>query len=170
MDEPGSWRPLTDYAEYSVSDQGEIRRRNRILKPNRNTNGYHYICLSKNGKTQTFSISRLVALTWLPPVEGKPTVDHINRIRTDNRVANLRWASMAEQSLNRDYPLGAVGHRHICRQGKWWKVQIRRDHTFVYTKTFCSLEAAIEARDNFISSYNGSPETPAVAVAPPPSP
>lgn len=43
---------------------------------------------------------RLVAETFIQNPEGKPTVDHINRARTDNRVQNLRWATRKEQADN----------------------------------------------------------------------
>jgi len=147
------WRELTDYPEYSVSNLGAIRRRNRILKQSLNDSGYYKICLSKNGQAKTFSVARLTALMWLPPVEGKLTVDHINRIRTDNRLENIRWANGSEQCLNRICPLGAVGERHICKQGKWFKVQVKRENRMIYSKTFCTLDAAKEARDSFLQSF-----------------
>jgi hypothetical protein len=40
-------------------------------------------------------------MAFIPNTENKPTVDHINRIRTDNRIENLRWATLMEQSTNR---------------------------------------------------------------------
>lgn len=46
-------------------------------------------------------IHRLVAENFIPNPDNKPTVDHINRIRDDNRVCNLRWATTAEQRNNR---------------------------------------------------------------------
>lgn len=46
------------------------------------------------------SVHRLVAETFIINYENKPTVDHINRVRDDNRASNLRWASMKEQSEN----------------------------------------------------------------------
>ena len=43
------------------------------------------------------SVHRMVATTFIPNPENKPTVDHINTIRTDNRVENLRWFTQSEQ-------------------------------------------------------------------------
>ena len=73
--------------------------------------GLQYAFISK-GKgdgihTKSFTFHRLVARAWPEVVGVKPsdggqyTVDHINRNREDNSAANLRWASGAEQSLNR---------------------------------------------------------------------
>lgn len=51
---------------------------------------------------KSWRVARLIAECFIPIPEGKPTVDHINRIRTDNRVENLRWATYREQNLNRN--------------------------------------------------------------------
>ena len=45
---------------------------------------------------------RLLALTFILNPEDKPTVDHINKIKTDNRLKNLKWATRVEQQLNRN--------------------------------------------------------------------
>lgn len=61
-----------------------------------NPRGYRTIAF----RTKAFQVHRLVAETYIPNPENKPTVDHINRVRDDNRAANLRWATQAEQTEN----------------------------------------------------------------------
>jgi hypothetical protein len=43
---------------------------------------------------------RLVAEKYIPNPENKPEVDHINRVRHDNRIENLRWATKKENMNN----------------------------------------------------------------------
>jgi len=158
-----SWKPIPNYEEYSVSDHGHVMRRNRILRMGTNSKGYHFVNLCKRGIAKSFSVARLVGLVWVENNEQKPTIDHIDRIRTNNHISNLRWATHAEQQLNRDYPLGAVGHRHICTQHGGYKVQIKRDNVMVVAKWFKKLEDAIVFRDAIISCFQ---ETVEVATAP----
>lgn len=54
-----------------------------------------------------YAVHRLVAETFLSNEENKPTVDHINRVRTDNRLSNLRFATPKEQLENSSLVLNA---------------------------------------------------------------
>ena len=46
----------------------------------------------------------MVAICFIDNPENKPCVDHINRIRHDNKKRNLRWCTTAENNKNRDKP------------------------------------------------------------------
>ena len=72
----------------------------KILKNTEDRKGYSTISLRKNGKRKVFKVHRLVAEAFIPNLESKPCVDHINTIRNDNRVENLRWATNKENNNN----------------------------------------------------------------------
>ena len=59
-----------------------------------------YLKVAHRGKC--YAVHRLIcgAFHDLAPAD-KPFVDHINRIRTDNRPSNLHWASVKENNDNR---------------------------------------------------------------------
>jgi hypothetical protein len=113
------WR---DYHRYKVNNIGQIRGLygGRLLKPEIDKYGYEVVRLhneagSEKKKTRML-VSRMVALTFIPNPDNKPTVDHINGNRRDNRVENLRWATHHEQALNRKYKSGSGGYNfHLQR-------------------------------------------------------
>ena len=61
-------------------------------------NGYLQVNLSGIRVPQL--VHRLVAEAFIPNPENKPTVDHINGNRLDNRVENLRWVTQKENNNN----------------------------------------------------------------------
>lgn len=62
--------------------------------------GYLYVTLHIDGKHKKCLVHRLVAEAFIPNPNNYPTVDHINRIRTDNRIENLRWLPHKLQTKN----------------------------------------------------------------------
>lgn len=52
-------------------------------------------------KKVRYHVHRMILETFGPaPSEGRSVVDHINRIKDDNRIENLRWATYSENTLN----------------------------------------------------------------------
>ena len=82
-------------------DTGRIIQ-GKILKPYLYPNGYYGFELYKDGVVYHKLLHRLIAETFIPNPDNLPTVDHINRNTTDNRIENLRWCDMTIQNNNRD--------------------------------------------------------------------
>lgn len=85
---------------YEISNFGEIRNKKtgRILKNYLNSQGYWRIDLSYE---KNLLVHILLANAFIENIENKPFVDHINRIRSDNSLENLRWVTHQENICNR---------------------------------------------------------------------
>ena len=144
------WRPIVDYPEYEVSNTGNVRRNGRVLKPSSDSGGYPAVALCKNGIQTTKNIHRLIALAFILNPDNKPQVDHINRIKTDNRVENLRWVTRSENAIN--VPT-RTEHRQIYRTYSGsYQVKIHRNGKHVFRKNFPTLAEAVAGRDAFLSA------------------
>lgn len=107
------WIDCINYPRYEVSSLGNVRHKKflRILKFQTRYDGYLNVCIrnSKN-KQQSPKIHKLVADSFLG-IKGKDyQVDHINRIRSDNRLENLRIIKRNMNQLNRISVIGMVAH------------------------------------------------------------
>lgn len=60
-------------------------------------NGYMYHRHYVNGKKVSVYLHRLLAEVFIPNPDNKPTVNHINHKRGDNRLENLEWMTQKEQ-------------------------------------------------------------------------
>jgi hypothetical protein len=96
--------PNTD-GKYHATNKGDIRGCNkgksrRIMKQIKDKKGYLQLGLLINGKDTKFRVHRLVAMAFIPNPENKPQVNHINGIKSDNRVENLEWVTSSENRLH----------------------------------------------------------------------
>lgn len=112
------WRPIDGYdGLYEVSDFGRVRSlkfgKVRVLRPAKDGKGYLKLNLWKDGKRKPFLTHRLVAQEFIPnDTESKNEINHINEVKTDNRVSNLEWC---DRQYNNTY--NDIHHRrkkHNC--------------------------------------------------------
>lgn len=100
------WKDIFHYAGlYQISNWGRIKSLPRnttsggIIKPNFNS-GYPRICLVKNGFIKSYSIHRLVALTFIPNPQDKRYVNHKDGNRLNIKATNLEWVTPSENNLH----------------------------------------------------------------------
>ena len=95
------WKILKENENYSINKKGEIKNNitKKILSPSINKDsGYYQIDLWKNNKSKKYTLHRLIASNFIPNLEDKPTIDHIDGNRLNNDISNLRWATYSEQN------------------------------------------------------------------------
>lgn len=97
------WKPIEMCPDrYLISDSGEVYSlaTNRKMKAEIDHKGYMRYSLTINKKCKHALAHRLVAMAFIPNPENKETVDHINGNKLDNRVSNLKWATLLENVRN----------------------------------------------------------------------
>lgn len=124
------WRVIALDNRYYVSNFGRIKhiKKDRLLKLRHRKSGYNTVTLDKNQQ----SVHVLLAKAFISNPENKKVVDHINGIRHDNHISNLRWATHHENNMNTIRPT-IKSRRQI----------LQYDLNGTYIKTFnCREEAA----------------------------
>lgn len=107
---------ILGYSNYFVSKDGVVfsKKTNKHLKPRITKLGYARVALYNNNKPKDFSVHRLVAQAFIPNPENKPCINHINGIKTDNRVENLEWCTYSENTLH-GYRTGLITISDKCK-------------------------------------------------------
>ena len=101
------WKEIEGYdGKYEVSTLGKVKsfyKKEKILIPGLCKNGYFVINLFKNKKSSTKYLHKLVAMSFLnhEPCVYKLVINHINHIKTDNRVKNLEIVTQRENCSKR---------------------------------------------------------------------
>src|SRR3954467_9204415 len=98
------WLPIAD-SDYYTSNLGRIKnKKSAILKGHIHRGGYIRIDFNINGNRTQSYLHRLVAEAFIPNPENKPFVNHINGIKTDNRLDNLEWVTSKENANRKVFP------------------------------------------------------------------
>ena len=103
------WKDIPEFdGYYQISNLGNVKSlsrtilgrgkhdtllKERLLKFSTSTNGYYQVILQKKGFKKIYKVHSLVAICFLnhtPDGSHNVVIDHINEIKTDNRLENLR--------------------------------------------------------------------------------
>lgn len=152
------WKKLPKHlnlSKYIVSSHGNVKhiQKNKCLKLNitKHTGYIRIPLMQDNGKPKSFFIHRLIAFTFLKNPNKLKIVDHINNIKYDNKITNIRWVNSSQNANNR---LGKPTS---------WKRKINQIKDGNIIKSWDSIKEAIESLKfpsiaNYINKqieYNG---------------
>lgn len=99
----------------------------KILKEDLSKVGYSCFRLSKNNKVKKFTVHQLMAITFLNhiPCGYDLVVDHINNIKTDNRLENLQIITQRQNSSKDKNGTSKYTGVYWFKESKKWRCQIR---------------------------------------------
>jgi len=142
------------FSNYLIYPQGKLfnKKTNRFIKGSLNSEGYLTVDFYDNKKRINKKIHRLLAEHFIENSDNKPLVDHINRIRNDNRLNNLRWVNHTENNQNKCVNKNnKLNIQYICYIKSKNKYQFKKTiKGTAYRKYFETLEDAIIFKNNFL--------------------
>lgn len=112
--------------KWKLGNGGVTGHNGKFLSPSRNGNGYLFYRMSINKKSFKFYVHKLIAIKYLN-AKQTDTIDHINRIKDDNRVKNLRICNASQNSVNSEKQKGTSStFKGVCwdKYINKWKASI----------------------------------------------
>lgn len=151
------YKPIRGYeGEYQVTSLGRVysQKRHMFLAAGKNTHGYMKVRLCMDGKGKTTLVHKLVAEAFLEKHEVRASeklqVDHIDQVKTNNAVWNLRWctsrANQLNRGLQRNNSSGFIGVSWAKRENKW-RANTRIEGKVKHLGYFDDAETAARVRD-----------------------
>ncbi len=161
------WKDVPGYeGSYQVSDLGRVRSLDRVtrygvgdvtrfikgclLKPGL-MNGYLNCSFSVENTKQNYKVHQLVAMAFLnyKPNGRFIVVDHINNIKTDNRLENLQVITQ-RYNVVKDLKIGTSKHTGVYwhTKAKKWTACIRINGKKTYLGVFIDEDEAGLAYQN----------------------
>ena len=148
------WRDISGHPGYQASTLGRIRSSiygdYKFLRPNATIKGYLAVALGDKRKK---FIHRLVLLTFVGEPKFNEQGDHINRIKNDNRLCNLRWISTSANLANRN-SWGKSKHYGVNFR---IKKKVRKDGTLNYSTSIRSA-IRIDGKIVFLGTFKTEEE------------
>ena len=152
------WKDVPGYEGlYQCSNLGRVKslgnkkgKKEKILKLHLGINSYKRIALTKDKKANFLTVHKVVAITFLNhnPKERNLIVDHIDGIKTNNKVENLRLLVNRKNKLKfntKDYKV------YFNNSSIRFQAYMLIDKKYIYLGSF---KNRIDAENECIEKFN----------------
>jgi len=153
------WKDIPGYDGYQISSLGRVKSfkrdkvNGRLLKHSNNGDGYSIVKLCNNEGCINKVIHKLMQLSFKLSIYG--VVDHINGIRSDNRLSNLRVGTIRDNNSNRtSHRNGRLVGTTYDKDRDTWRSLIYTDGSQIYLGTFETEQLAHERYNLALSRIN----------------
>ena len=145
------YKIIAGFETYSVSDHGNVKNNKtaRIMKTRFHPEGYIIVDMRLNKQRYSKRVHILVANAFIANPDEKACVDHIDNIKSNNNINNLRWATYSENQHNKSMMSNNTsGVKGVVwdKDRNKWRAQIMIDGMQIYLGLFENLEDAKRAR------------------------
>ena len=149
---------LKEFEDYTIDETGNVFsiRKNKYLKQTINRNGYCKVTLQKDKYRKMFSVHRLVAQAYLKNYSNTLQVNHINGIKTDNRVENLEMVT-AKENMQKAVEIGLFDKCKEIQRKNAIKNNLGKYHILA-SESAKKRVAKYDKNNNLIQVYNSITE------------
>lgn len=125
---------------YSITKEGLIfnQKTGKYLGGYQSKEGYVIFCI----RQKCYKLHRLLAIQYIPNPENKPSINHINGIKNDNRLENIEWVTAKENTRH-------AWDNNLCTPIRYWKGKSGINHNMSKAIIQMDLDG------NFIAKHIG---------------
>jgi hypothetical protein len=140
------WKEIKDFDAYLINEFGEVKSKktNKILIGGSDRNGYKCVNLRANKKSYFRPRHRLVAIAFLPLINGKECVNHKDANKENNHFLNLEWCNYQENNTHMK-----------MRSGKYSKLP---GVSYCKTRNKFSSSLKVNSKHNFLGRFDTEQE------------
>ena len=160
------WKEVKGYEFYQVSNLGrvkslerlsnhsngisKIKLKEKILKPQKDSNGYLFVRLYRNNKYKSYSVHKLVLICFLDYIKNtKLVIDHIDNNKLNNNLSNLQLITNRENCVKDRKRKSNQKNIYINKHNKYY-IKIQFNKKTINVGGIKSLDEAIIKRDEIL--------------------